>query len=415
VSTTSKSPKAVLQVAYLVGLTTLRRYAHHNSPKKFTQPQLFACLVLKEFLQLDYRKLSALLVDVPDLCRVIDLLEVPHFTTFQKAARRLLQFAQAERLLDKTLRLAQVVGRLPARIPLAAGDGTGWESHHASQYYVKRRASCSKYWQKITYKTFPKAGVLCDTASHLILAVVPEQGPGPDIKHFRPLLDQALRRLPLEALALDAGYDAEHAHRYAREERRVRTLIPAKIGRRTDKPPSGYWRRKMSERLHLTRYTQRWQAETVNSMLKRLMGSALRARNYWTRCRETFLRAISLHVMILKRRKVFYGACQEPYLPFLGLPRGRMVVSSPSRRTAFSLHDSSPNGLPRWMLRRIATSSASVCGALTNSTQFGRRGKGQAANSALSSAVPRCQRARLLHCHCSARRAKSARNGFRSM
>jgi hypothetical protein len=61
-------------------------------------------------------------------------------------------------------------------------------------------------------------------------------------------------------------------------------------------------RRQMSRRLHLTRYSQRWQAETVNSMLKRLMGSALRARSHWSQCRETVLRAISLNVMILKRR-----------------------------------------------------------------------------------------------------------------
>ena len=163
-------------------------------------------------------------------------------------------------------------------MPLAAGDGSGWESHHVSHYYVNRRASCSKYWQKTTYARFPKAGVLCDCASHLILAIVPTRGPGPDIKHFRALLDQGLQRLPIDTAAFDAGYDAEHAHEYARDERGVRTLIPATIGRPTAKRLKGYWRRQMKSRLHLTRYGQRWQVETVNSMLKRLQGSALRAR-----------------------------------------------------------------------------------------------------------------------------------------
>ena len=88
----------------------------------------------------------------------------------------------------------------------------------------------------------------------------------------------------------------------------VRTLIPALIGRPTDKPPSGYWRRQMKARLHLTRYTQRWQVETVHSMLKRLLGSALRARKYWTQCREIFLRILTLNMMILRRTKVFYRA-----------------------------------------------------------------------------------------------------------
>ncbi|HTU27435.1 MAG TPA: transposase, partial [Pirellulales bacterium] len=78
-------------------------------------------------------------------------------------------------------------------------------------------------------------------------------------------------------------------------------LIPAKIGRQTTKPATGYWRRQMQQRIHLTRYSQRWQVETVNSMLKRLLGSALRARSYWSQCREILLRVITLNVMILRR------------------------------------------------------------------------------------------------------------------
>jgi hypothetical protein len=299
--TTSKSPRLVLQYAYLTGSLALRLYSSKYSRKTFTQPQLFACLVLKEFLQLDYRKLSALLIDSPDLAGLIELKSVPHFTTFQKAAGRLLGFRPARKLLDRTIRLAKAQGRLASRVPLAALDGTGLETRHASSYYVRRRANTGKHWQKTTYQRFPKAGILCDCRSHLILAVVPTRGPGPDITHFRRALDQALSRVRITALAADAGYDAEHSHRFAREQRGVRSLIPAKIGRKTDKLPTGYWRRQMQQRLHRTRYTQRWQIETVNSMLKRLLGSALRARSYWAQCREILLRALTLNVMILRR------------------------------------------------------------------------------------------------------------------
>lgn len=298
---TTKSPRRVLQYGYLIGLLSFRLYSSKYSRKTFTQPQLFACLVLKEFLQLDYRKLSALLRDSPDLAKVIELESVPHFTTLQKAAARLLAFRPARRLLDHTIHLAKWQRNLSGKVPLAALDGTGLESRHASSYYVRRRANTGKYWQRTTYQTFPKAGILCDCRSHLILAVVPGRGPGPDIGHFRAALDQALSRVRITALAADAGYDAEHTHRFAREERGVRSLIPAKIGRQTTKPASGYWRRQMQQRLHLTGYTQRWQVETVNSMLKRLLGAALRARTYWSQCREILLRTITLNVMILRR------------------------------------------------------------------------------------------------------------------
>ena len=235
---------------------------------------------------------------------MIDLQKAPHFTTFQKAAVRLLAFRPARRLLDETIHLARWQRNLPATVSLAALDGTGLESRHASSYYVRRRAKGGKTWQKTTYQRFPKAGILCDTDSHLILAVVPGRGPAPDIPHFRAALIRRCARTPIDTLAADAGYDAEHAHQFARQQRGVCSLIPAKIGRQTEKPATGYWRRQMQRRLHLTRYTQRWQIETVNSMLKRLMGSALRARTYWSQCREILLRSITLNILILRRARV---------------------------------------------------------------------------------------------------------------
>jgi hypothetical protein len=312
---TTKSPRRVLLYGHFVGQLALRPYSNKHSRKTFTQPQLFACLVLKEFLQLDYRKLSALLCDTPDLAATIELRKIPHFTTFQKAARRLLGYRPARRLLDKTIRVARRQRKLPATVSLAALDGTGLESHHASSYYVRRRAKGGNAWQKTTYRRFPKAAILCDTRSHLILAVVPSRGPAPDIMHFRKALDQALARLPIDTLLADAGYDAEHTHRFAREERGVRTLIPATIGRKTNKPAKGYWRRQMQQRLHLTRYSQRWQIETVNSMFKRLLGSALRARSYWSQCREILLRSITMNIMILRRNAGFYRADLSPFIP----------------------------------------------------------------------------------------------------
>ena len=37
--------------------------------------------------------------------------------------------------------------------------------------------------------------------------------------HFRAVLDDALSRKPITTLLADAGYDGEHVHEYAREER----------------------------------------------------------------------------------------------------------------------------------------------------------------------------------------------------
>jgi hypothetical protein len=88
---TTKSPRKLLRTAYLAARESLQPYAHRFSPKKFTQHQLFACLVLKEFYKLDYRGITELLSDAPDLRSVIELDTVPHWTTLQKASDRLLK------------------------------------------------------------------------------------------------------------------------------------------------------------------------------------------------------------------------------------------------------------------------------------------------------------------------------------
>jgi hypothetical protein len=64
VALTSKSPKAVVLAALATARRALPEHAHRYSPKKFTQHQLFACLVLKNFLRTDYRGLAAHLVGV---------------------------------------------------------------------------------------------------------------------------------------------------------------------------------------------------------------------------------------------------------------------------------------------------------------------------------------------------------------
>ena len=50
-------------------------------------------------------------------------------------------------------------------------------------------------------------------------------------------------------------------------------------------------------------YTQRWQVETVNSMIKRNLGSALRARSARGREMEMILRGITHNLMLLKPDK----------------------------------------------------------------------------------------------------------------
>ncbi len=104
---TTKSPRKVLLVAHAIAVESLAAYSHLFSPRKFTQHQLFAVLVLKEVMRCDYRKVTELLDECPELREVIGLETVPHYTTIQKASKRLLKLSKAKSLLESTVTLVQ--------------------------------------------------------------------------------------------------------------------------------------------------------------------------------------------------------------------------------------------------------------------------------------------------------------------
>ena len=295
-SVTSKSPKSVLLMALKVAKRSLPAYRHKYSPKKFTQHQLFACLVLKNFLKTDYRGVAQQLKDCPALADVIELACVPHFTTLQKAAKRLLISKVAQRLLDATVK--RQMGRRSV-VPDTAIDSTGLGATCASAYFVKRRSRKENPWKTMLYHRYPKLGVVSDVTNHFILAFESGRGPKPDVNEFEGLIKQTATRVRMKCIIADAGYDSESNHAFAREEMSLRTIIPAKHERPTKKPAKGRYRRLMQTRFDNVNYRKRSQVETVMSMIKRRQGAYCKGRTYWSRCRELHLMALTHNIMIL--------------------------------------------------------------------------------------------------------------------
>ena len=112
--------------------------------------------------------------------------------------------------------------------------------------------------------------------------MVTGRGPTPDHPHLiEAMLDAAARRR-IDTLLADAGYDGEWVHEFLRDELDIRSIIPPTIGRPTAKLPQGRYRRLMARYFErppeARRYGQRWQVETVFSMIKRRLGETVSAR-----------------------------------------------------------------------------------------------------------------------------------------
>ena len=296
-------------VAHRLACRVLPSYTSKFSRHDFTLPQLFACLCVKEMLKRSYREIEAVLWDSPEWCRAIGMTKPPDHNTLCRAAAMLLRRCRVGRLLDAAVRWAANARLLGlGRKPLA-GDSSYFEPRHVSRYFEFRRGrGGGRKGQRAKLKALPKLAVAVDCHSHFVLATWCGTGGGGDHPHFEPLLLDAWRRSPRRRFTcvFDAGYDSEANHAIARRDMGLRSIMPPLIGRAGRL--RGYWRRRMKRLLRTRRsrracgYTQRWQSETVNSMIKRNLGSALRGRTPQSRSRELLLKVLTHNVMIIRRQ-----------------------------------------------------------------------------------------------------------------
>jgi hypothetical protein len=319
---TCKSPRKVMRVAYLLASQSLPNYSHKFSRHDFTLPQLFACLVVKEQLKRSYRGAEAVLRDSDHWLRDIGLSRAPDHNTLCRAAAFLLKQCRVDKLLDKVGQWAAAARLLGLSTQPLAIDSTYFESHHVSRHYERRCASARRWLRdkekarngrnptrSDTVKRLPKLGLGVATACHLALSMWTGTGMGADQPLFEPLVFDAQKRVPNKRFKIvaDAGLDSQKTHDLARREMGLCSLMPADAGRpsKSGAPPTGKWRRHC-RRLLATKlgriksgYTNRWQVETVNSMIKRNQGSALAGKNAWSRKRDMALKVLTHDVMVL--------------------------------------------------------------------------------------------------------------------
>lgn len=91
----SKSAVGVAREALAAGYAALPEYGSRYSRRDYTQPQLFALLVLRQFLRTDYRGVVTLVAEWAELRRALGLTKVPHYSTLAHASRRILADAEA--------------------------------------------------------------------------------------------------------------------------------------------------------------------------------------------------------------------------------------------------------------------------------------------------------------------------------
>ena len=282
----SKSPLRIARTARRIAERALPRYSSKYSPQRFTQAQLFACLVLRQF----FRTVVALLEDFPELRRALKLKCLPHYSTLCYAQHRLMRSARIRALQRELLQTVPASQRATA-----LADATGLETRPVSRYYVERQGKRSGR------RRFPKLSLLAEAESHLIAGAHISLGPSQDSPQLRPALKEAASHRRFDRLLADAAYDAEHNHVLARQTLGIRlTVIPINRRNHRRKWPKTRYRRQMRKRFFKRVYRQRAHVESIISRHKRLLGATLRARTWRTQKQECLVRILTHNVMILR-------------------------------------------------------------------------------------------------------------------
>ena len=128
-----------MRVAHHRARRSLPEHSCKFSRHDFTLAQLFACLVVREFFGLSYRRAEALLADCPAWLADIGLSKAPDHNTLRRAFDALLAARRCTRMLDLLAELfaeAKLLTR--CRRPLAI-DRTCYESRHRPRHYACRR------------------------------------------------------------------------------------------------------------------------------------------------------------------------------------------------------------------------------------------------------------------------------------
>ncbi len=276
-------------------------------------------------MKLSYRKAEALLRDAPHWLAMIGMARAPDHTTLWRAFALVAETRRVDRMLDlmaDAFARAGLLRALRSASPLTI-DSTCFEERHRSRHYDRacrkmRLRGGGKYAAKADpaaanaarsrkARRMPKLALAVASGCHVALAARARTGAGSDSPDFRPLLYRAWRRANVRDVVADPGFDGEHNHRAARLDMGVRSVIPPNIGRPSDKPPAGRFRRLMRQRFarkaDRRTYGQRAQSETVNSMIKRNFGDALRSVLPRRREQEMLLRMLTHNVMLYANRE----------------------------------------------------------------------------------------------------------------
>jgi hypothetical protein len=238
--------------------------------------------LFKDFRNQHYREFIEDVGDMEGVQEILDLSEVPHFTTLQKFFCR---------IKSHYLRLAfrKTVNQFYAsdeNIPITAIDSSGFTSGYCSHYFSERTGKLRKH--------FLKTSISVDTDQKAITGFVASKSRVHDTRHAEKLLRQCHKIRKSDCYVMDKGYDSEAIHRLIREDLHANSVIPIRSW--NNEIIGGKYRQEMAYQFNDTIYPRRQLVENKFSVLKRKFDGDLKARIFRIQMKEIATKMIVCNI-----------------------------------------------------------------------------------------------------------------------
>jgi len=242
-------------------------------------------LVYKERLNVSYRRFVEI-ADENRLHRMLCIKRIPHFTTLQKFMQKLNKslFEKMVRACRKLLKLKDIE---------ASVDGTGFSNTNPSHYYCKRVDGK-------TARNYTKTVFLADNKTKLVLNVRTHSDNSNETLDFIPLLKELSRTL--KAVLADKQYDSMKNRVFCKNNS-IAVQIPfRKVSQSRQQELGTPSKRKLLEQqFDETAYRRRSLIESVNSAIKRTLGSYVNSRKAENQQKQVTIKAIAYNLELIGR------------------------------------------------------------------------------------------------------------------
>jgi len=240
-------------------------------------------LVYREKLNVSYRRFVEI-ANENNLQRMLCIKRIPHFTTLQKFMQKMPKklFENMVRACRKLLGLKNIEASI---------DGTGFSNTNPSHHYIKRVDG-------VSVKNYTKTVFLADNKTKLILNIKTHSDHSNETLDFIPLVSELVKSLKI--VLADKGYDSMK-NREVCWNNNIEVHIPLRDWPQTrfkygQKPRYSKQRRKALQVFKPQAYKRRSLIESVNSAIKRTLGSYVCSRRPDNQQKQVTLKAVAYNI-----------------------------------------------------------------------------------------------------------------------